>query len=102
MSIREKAANGSVARRVTLLSLGLVAVVLVFVGITLAVLTERNTRAQLVESVGDTVAAVAQSLDAADSIARDMATGSMKGFARFFEATMELDEASGELRSFPN
>ncbi|MBN9329257.1 MAG: chemotaxis protein [Comamonas sp. SCN 67-35] len=100
MSIREKAANGSVARRVTLLSLGLVAVVLVFVGITLAVLTERNTRAQLVESVGDTVAAVAQSLDAADSIARDMATGSMKGFARFFEATMELDEASGELRSF--
>ena len=100
MSVREKAANRSVAQRVTLLSLALVAIVLVFVGITLAVLTERNTRAQLVESVGDTVAAVAQSLDAADSITREMATGSMKEFSRFFEATMSLDEGSGELRSF--
>ena len=101
MSVRgETVANRSVVRRITLLSLGLVAIVLVLVGITLAVVTERNTRTQLVESVGDTVAAVVQSLNAADSITREMAAGSMKGFARFFEATMELDESAGELRSF--
>ncbi len=90
----------SVARRVTLLALALLAAVLVLVGVALAVLTERSTRSQLIGSVATTAEAVAQSLDAADNTNREMVRGSMRGFQRFFEATMQLDEATGELRSY--
>ncbi|AVP56333.1 methyl-accepting chemotaxis protein [Pulveribacter suum] len=94
------ARNRSVARRVTLLALALVAGVLVLLGVALAVLTERSTREQLVLSVGTTAQAVAQSLDAADNTNREMAHGTMRGFQRYFEATMQLDEGTGELRSY--
>ena len=90
----------SVARRVTLAALALVAAVLVLLGIALTLLTERSTRQQLVQSVGTTAVAVAQSLDAADNASREMVRGAMKGFQRYFEAQMHLDEATGELRSY--
>ncbi len=90
----------SVARRVTLMAVALVAAVLVLVGVALAVLNERSARQQLVQSVGTTVQAVAQSLDAADNTNREMVHGTMKGFQRYFEATMQLDEGTGELRSY--
>jgi len=97
----ESAANNrSVARRVTLLAIALVALVLVFVGLAISVLTERSTRAQVVRSVGDTAQSVAQSLDAADATNRELVQLTMKGFQRYFEATMQLDEGTGELRSY--
>ncbi|WP_304413779.1 Cache 3/Cache 2 fusion domain-containing protein, partial [Diaphorobacter sp. J5-51] len=93
-------AHHSVARRVTLTALGLVALVLVGVGLALAVLTESSTRAQLVQSIGGTTQAVAHSLDAADNTNRELVQATMRGFRRYFEATMQLDEGAGELRSF--
>ena len=63
-------------------------------------MTERSTRALVAASVGDTVQSVAQSLDAADSINRELVQHTMKGFQRYFEAAMHLDEATGELRSY--
>ena len=92
--------NRSVARQVTLTAIALVALVLVLVALAIAVLTERSTRAQVVASVGDTAQSVAQSLDAADNTNRELVQLTMKGFQRYFEATMQLDEASGELRSY--
>ena len=92
--------NRSVARRVTLLAIALVALVLVLVGLAISVLTERSTRAQVVRSVGDTAQSVAQSLDAADATNRELVQLTMKGFQRYFEATMQLDEGTGELRSY--
>ena len=92
--------NRSVARQVTLAAIALVTLVLVLVGLAIAVLTERSTRAQVVASVGTTAQSVAQSLDAADNTNRELVHLTMKGFQRYFEATMQLDEASGELRSF--
>ncbi|MGD9773377.1 methyl-accepting chemotaxis protein [Diaphorobacter sp.] len=89
-----------VARKVTLAALGLVALVLVGVGLALAVVTERSTRAQLVHSIGNTTLAVAQSLDAADNTNRELAQATMRGFRRYFEPTMQLNEDTGELRSF--
>ena len=74
--------------------------VLVLVGLAIALLTERSTRAQVVASVGDTAQSVAQSLDAADNTNRELVQRTMKGFQRYFEATMQLDEGSGELRSY--
>ena len=92
--------NRSVARQVTLMAMGLVALVMLVVGLSIAVLTARSTRAQVVRSVGDTAQSVAQSVDAADSTNRELVQLTMKGFLRYFEATMQLDEASGELRSY--
>ncbi|MDP4077416.1 methyl-accepting chemotaxis protein [Acidovorax sp. A1169] len=92
--------NRSVARQVTLMAIALVALVMVLVGLAIAVLTERNTRAQLISSVGDTAQSVAQSLDAADNTNRELVQLTMKGFQRYFDATMHLDEATGELRSY--
>ena len=37
---------------------------------------------------------------AADATNRELVQLTMKGFQRYFEATMQLDEASGELRSY--
>ncbi len=92
--------NRSVARQVTLMAIALVALVMVLVGLAIAVLTERNTRAQLISSVGDTAQSVAQSLDAADNTNRELVQLTMKGFQRYFDAAMHLDEATGELRSY--
>ena len=76
------------------------ALVLVLVGLAISVLTERSTRAQVVRSVGDTARSVAQSLDAADATNRELVHLNMTGFQRYFEATMQLDEGTGELRSY--
>ncbi|MBY0411725.1 MAG: Cache 3/Cache 2 fusion domain-containing protein [Burkholderiaceae bacterium] len=92
--------NRSVARQVTLTAIALVAVVLVLVGLAISVLTERNTRALVAASVGNTAQSVAQSLDAADNTNRELVQLTMRGFQRYFEATMQLDEATGELRSY--
>ncbi len=92
--------NRSVARQVTLASIALVALVLVLVGVAISVLTERSTRAQVVASVGNTAQSVAQSLDAADNTNRELVQLTMKGFQRYFDAAMHLDEATGELRSY--
>ncbi|MDD2712374.1 MAG: methyl-accepting chemotaxis protein [Simplicispira sp.] len=94
------ALNRSVARRVTLLAIALVALVLVLVGLAIAVLTERSTRAQGVRSVGDTAHSVADSLDAADATNRELVHRTMKGFQRYFDASMQLNESTGELRSY--
>ena len=94
------AMNRSVARRVTLLAIALVALVLVLVGTAMWLLTERNTRTQVVRSVGDTAHSVAQSLDAADATNRELVQRTMKGFQREFDASMQLNEATGELSSY--
>ena len=78
----------------------LVALVLLLVGLAISTLTSRSTREQVVRSVGDTVQSVAQSLDAADNTNRELVQLTMKGFQRYFEATMQLNEETGELRSY--
>jgi methyl-accepting chemotaxis protein-2 (aspartate sensor receptor) len=92
--------NRSVARRITGLAIALVAVVLVLVGIAISLLTERSTRAQVVQSVGVTTQSVANALAAADATNRELVQRTMKGYQRYFDANMTLDEATGELRSY--
>jgi methyl-accepting chemotaxis protein-2 (aspartate sensor receptor) len=92
--------NRSVARRLTGLAIALVTVVLVLVGLAISVLTERSTRAQVVQSVADTTQSVANALNAADATNRELVQRTMKGFQRYFDANMALDEATGELRSY--
>jgi len=92
--------NRSVARRITLLAIVLVALVLLLVGLAISTLTSRSTRDQVVRSVGDTVQSVAQSLDAADATNRELVQQTIKGFQRQFDTAMQLDETTGELKSY--
>ena len=92
--------NRSVARRITLAAIVLVALVLLLVGLAISTLTSRSTREQVVRSVGDTVQSVAQSLDAADATNRELVQRTMKGFQREFDASMQLNESTGELSSY--
>lgn len=54
----------------------------------------------MVRSVGDTALSVAQALDAADATNRELVRQNMTGFQRLFDTSMQLDEATGELRSY--
>ena len=92
--------NWPVARRVTALAIALVAAVLVLVGLTISGLTERTARAQVVHSVGETTATLANALGAADATNRELVQLTMKGFQLYFDPNMKLDATSGELRSF--
>ncbi|HNK06280.1 MAG TPA: methyl-accepting chemotaxis protein, partial [Giesbergeria sp.] len=80
--------NRSVARRITLAAIVLVALVLLLVGLAISTLTSRSTREQVVRSVGDTVQSVAQSLDAADATNRELVQQTVKSFQRQFDSAM--------------
>ena len=90
----------SVARRVTLMAIGLVAVVLLLVGAAIAAITTHSTRAQTMVGVADAAEGVARSLDSVDVANRELIQRGMKSFQRYFEPTMQLSEEVGELRSY--
>ncbi|RYF06399.1 MAG: methyl-accepting chemotaxis protein, partial [Comamonadaceae bacterium] len=92
----------SVARRITLLALSLVAVVLLLVSLAIASITNRATRTQVMSGVGNAAEGVARSLDTVDEANRELIRRGATVFRGYFEPTMSLDEASGELRSFGN
>ncbi|WP_082492960.1 Cache 3/Cache 2 fusion domain-containing protein [Acidovorax sp. Leaf160] len=92
-------ANRSVARRITLLAVGLLAAVLLAVSLAIADVTTRSAREQAIEGVTNGIDAVAASLDAMSqanvlTVRRHAAT-----FARQFASGLEWDEGTGELRS---
>ncbi|GKT22895.1 methyl-accepting chemotaxis protein [Acidovorax sp. SUPP3334] len=90
----------SVARRVTLLAIGLVALALVAVSLAISVVTNRAARSQIAEGVRDAVDAVTQSLDAVDEANRELVQRSALAFQRAFDPGMQLNEATGQLSSF--
>ena len=102
MPLAIAAPNRSVARRVTLLALSLVAVVLLLVSLAIASITQRATRSQVMSGVGSAAEGVARSLDTVDEANRELIRRGATVFRGYFEPAMALDEASGELRSFGN
>ncbi|RYF59813.1 MAG: methyl-accepting chemotaxis protein, partial [Comamonadaceae bacterium] len=99
-AISGPAATGSVARRITLLALGLVALVLLLLSLAIATITTRSTRAQVMEGVGNAADGVAGSLDSVDEANRVLVQRGAAIFRERFEPAMQLDAATGELRSF--
>jgi methyl-accepting chemotaxis protein-2 (aspartate sensor receptor) len=92
-------ANRSVARQVALISASLIAVVFVIVGLVIGHITERNSRAEIVTTVTDKVDALARSVDNTDATNRTLVKRADTAFRSAFEATLSLDEATGELRN---
>ena len=89
----------SVARRLTLLAVGLLVVVLVLVCTLIAVVAESRTRERLVAITGDKVQSIADTVDAMDSTARRLTERDYKLFRAQFPATFEIDAGGNALLS---
>ena len=89
----------SVARRLTLLAMGLLVAVLVLVSTLIAVVAESRTRDRLVEITGDKVQSIADTVDAMDITARQLTERAYKPFRAQFPATLEIDTANNTLLS---
>ena len=76
----------SVARRLTLLAMGLLVAVLVLVSTLIAVVAESRTRDRLVEITGDKVQSIADTVDAMDITARQLTERAYKPFRAQFPA----------------
>ncbi|GAB3361959.1 MULTISPECIES: methyl-accepting chemotaxis protein [Giesbergeria] len=90
----------SLARRVTLLAIGMIGLVLVLVALTISILTERETRQQVYHTVQDRVDNLVQALDAVEETSRETVVRAFRTFRQSFQPTMRLVESSGELQSF--
>ncbi|MDM7951564.1 methyl-accepting chemotaxis protein, partial [Hydrogenophaga sp.] len=87
----------SVARRLTLLSVGMLASVLLVVSAVIAVVAESRTRDRLVQITGDKVQSIADTVDAMDTAARQLTERAYKPFRAQFAATLSLDSVTGSL-----
>ena len=90
----------SIARRVALGAIGMVGLALAVIAVTISVLTERETRSQLLNTVGGTVDSLVSALDSLEETSRGAVVRTFKAFRPSFQATMRLDENSGELQSY--
>ena len=90
----------SVARKLALLSIGVIAAVLLLLAIGISVVSGRTARQQVQDSVAEKVQGIANAVDATDATARELIKRSFKTLQQAYEATMSLDEASGELKSY--
>jgi len=90
----------SLARKLTLLSIGIIAAMLVLLALGIGLVSGRTARQQVQESVLDKVQGIAQAMEATERTQRDAVQRAYKTLRQSFEATMSLDEASGELKSY--
>ncbi|MGE0097493.1 MAG: Cache 3/Cache 2 fusion domain-containing protein [Hydrogenophaga sp.] len=90
----------SVARRVSLLSVSMLAGALVLISGVMAVVAEGRSRDQMVEWAGDKAASVANSVDAFDATARMMTDRAYRPFRQKFAEKFELDASAGMLKSW--
>jgi methyl-accepting chemotaxis protein len=98
--IKALTTNHSLARRVSLQAVAMLAVVLVSISAVMAVVAEADARDRIVQWVGDKAGSVADSIDAFDATTRMMTDRDYKPFRRKFADKFELDAASGMLKSW--
>ncbi len=91
--------SASVARRVTTLSIALLAGVLFAISLVIGVVAERSTRAQITLNIQEKVHSVAGAVAANETTSRELVRLAFRFFRQYFEANMELDEATGILKS---
>ncbi|HSV50644.1 MAG TPA: Cache 3/Cache 2 fusion domain-containing protein, partial [Burkholderiaceae bacterium] len=94
------ASNRSVARRVTLLSLAMIAGVLIAASVAIGVITQRNARDQVVNMVGDKAQSLVNAADTTDATNRELIRRAHQAFQQNFEPTLILDEATSELKNY--
>ncbi len=90
----------SVARRLTLLAIGIIAVILMLLTLGIGLVAGRTARLLVQDSVADKVQGIANAMAASDTTQRELIQRAFKTLQLSFEATMSLDEASGEIKSY--
>jgi methyl-accepting chemotaxis protein-2 (aspartate sensor receptor) len=90
----------SVARRLTILSIGIIAAMLLLLAIGISLVAGRTARQQVQDSVVYKVQGIANAIAATDTTQRELIQRAFKTLQQSFEATMSLDEASGEIKSY--
>jgi methyl-accepting chemotaxis protein len=90
----------SVARRVALLAVAMLATVLALISGAMSLVAESSSRDRMVEWAGDKASSVADSVDAFDATARLMTDRAFKPFRQKFGEKFELDEQAGMLKSW--
>jgi methyl-accepting chemotaxis protein len=92
--------QSSVARRVALLAVVMLAAVLALISGAMSVVAEASSRERLLEWTGDKAASVADSVDAFDATARMMTDRAYRPFRQKFGEKFELDAQAGMLKSW--
>ena len=90
----------TVARKLTFLSLGIITGTLVLLALSISLVAGGAARQQVQESVADKVLGIVKAMDTTDDSQRDLIERAAKTLQQSFEATMSLDEASGEMKSY--
>ena len=90
----------SVARKLTLLSIAVITAILALLALAINGVASRNARLQVQEMVTDKVLGIAKTLDDAATAQRDLAQRAAKTLQQSFAGTMDLNEATGELKSY--
>jgi methyl-accepting chemotaxis protein-2 (aspartate sensor receptor) len=89
----------SVARRFALLAIAMLAGVLFAISMLIGVVAERTTRAQIVATARERIENVVGAVQSSDVTNRELIKLAFKFFRQYFEPNMELNEATGELKS---
>ena len=92
--------QSSVARRVALLAVALLATVLVLICGAMSVMAERSSRERTMQWTGDKALSVADSIDAFDNTARMMTDRAYRPFRQKFAEKFELDVQAGMLKGW--
>ncbi|AOS81640.1 methyl-accepting chemotaxis protein [Hydrogenophaga intermedia] len=98
--LTDKKSGASVARRLSLQAVALLAGTLAIISISMALVVEGNSRTRLANAAGDKAAALADSVDAFDATARMMTERAYQPFRKKFAEHFELDVANGMLKSW--
>jgi methyl-accepting chemotaxis protein len=98
--IKALTSNQSLARRVSLQTVAMLAVVLMSISVAMAIVAESRSRDRIVQWVGDKAGSVADSIDAFDATTRMMTERDYKPFRRKFADKLELDAPNGMLKSW--
>ncbi|MBL0945868.1 MAG: Cache 3/Cache 2 fusion domain-containing protein [Hydrogenophaga sp.] len=88
----------SIARRLSLQAVALLAVTLGVISVGMALVAEGRSREAAMQAAGDKAAAVANSVDAFDATARLMAERAYRPFRQKFADVFELDSANNMLK----
>jgi methyl-accepting chemotaxis protein len=92
--------SASIARRLSLQAVAMLAITLAVVSGGIALVAEDRSRERAMEAAGDKAAAVADSVDAFDATARLMTDRAYRPFRQKFADTFELDPQAGMLKSW--
>ncbi|MBL0918685.1 MAG: Cache 3/Cache 2 fusion domain-containing protein [Hydrogenophaga sp.] len=100
MSQPQKDKSASIARRLSLQAVAMLAITLAVISGGMALVAEDRSRVRAVEGAGEKASGLADSVDAFDATARLMTDRAYRPFRQKFAETFELDAAANMLKSW--